>query len=79
MSRKAVSCEQPVRAAHLDVVSLPSKTLSSVGLVGVLREARVRGFIPQLRPPLVGLRGAGYYPGDELTRRVLATVGEGEA
>ena len=56
-----------------------ARGLRFIGLVGVLREARVRGFIPQLRPLLDGLREAGYYLSDELTRRVLATVGEREA
>lgn len=55
-----------------------ARGLRFIGLVGVLREARVRGFIPQLRPLLDGLREAGYYLSDELTRRVLATVGEVE-
>ena len=36
----------------------------------------MRGFIPRLRPLLDRLRGAGYYPSDELTRQVLETVGE---
>ncbi len=53
-----------------------ARGLRFVGLVGVLREARVRGFIPRLRPLLDGLRGAGYYLSDELTRQVLETVGE---
>ena len=53
-----------------------SRGLRFIGLVGVLREARVCGFIPQLRPPLDGLRGAGYYLSDALIRRVLAAVGE---
>ena len=56
-----------------------ARGLRFVGLVGVLREARVRGVIPQLRPLLDGLRGAGYYLSDELTRKVLATVGEADA
>ena len=55
-----------------------ARGLRFIGLVGVLREARVRGFIPQLRPLLDGLREAGYYLSDELTRRVLATVDEVE-
>ena len=54
-----------------------ARGLRFVGLVGVLREARVRGIIPQLRPLLDGLRAAGYYLSDELTRKVLGTVGEG--
>ena len=53
-----------------------ARGLRFVGLVGVLREARVRGFIPRLRPLLDRLRGAGYYLSDDLTRRVLETVGE---
>jgi predicted nucleic acid-binding protein len=53
-----------------------ARGLRFIGLVGVLREARVRGLIPQLRPLLDGLREAGYYLTDELTRSVLATVGE---
>jgi uncharacterized protein len=53
-----------------------ARGLRFVGLVGVLREARVCGFIPRLRPLLDSLRGAGYYLSDELTRQVLETVGE---
>jgi len=53
-----------------------ARGLRFVGLVGVLREARVRGFIPRLRPLLDRLRGAGYYLSDEQTRQVLETVGE---
>jgi predicted nucleic acid-binding protein len=53
--------------------------LSFIGLVGVLCEAKVRGFIPRLRPLLDGLRGSGYYLSDELTRKVLAAGGEVEA
>ena len=53
-----------------------ARGLRFVGLVGVLREARVRGFIPRLRPLLDSLRGAGYYLSDEPTRQVLETVGE---
>ena len=54
-----------------------ARGLRFIGLVGVLREARMRGFTPQLRPLLDGLRRAGYYLSDELIQRVLTTVGEG--
>jgi predicted nucleic acid-binding protein len=50
-----------------------------VGLVGVLREAKLGGFIPLLRPLLEGLRGSGYFLSDELTQKVLTMVAEGEA
>jgi predicted nucleic acid-binding protein len=53
-----------------------ARGLRFVGLVGVLREARVRGFIPRLRPLLDSLCGAGYYLSDEPTRQVLETVSE---
>jgi len=53
-----------------------ARGLRFIGLVGVLCEAKVRGFIPQLRPLLDGLRRAGYYLSDELTRKVLAAGGE---
>ncbi len=55
-----------------------ARGLRFIGLVGVLREAKLRGFVPQLRPLLDGLRGAGYYLSDELTRKVLASGGEVE-
>jgi predicted nucleic acid-binding protein len=56
-----------------------ARGLRFVGLVGVLREAKLGGFIPLLRPLLEGLRGSGYFLSDELTQKVLTMVGEGEA
>jgi hypothetical protein len=56
-----------------------ARGLHVVGLVGVLREAKLRGLVPQLRPVLEGLRRSGYYLSDVLTQRLLETVGEGEA
>jgi predicted nucleic acid-binding protein len=55
-----------------------ARGLRFVGLAGVLREAKMGGFIPLLRPLLEGLRGSGYYLTDELTRKVLLMAGEGE-
>ena len=54
------------------------RRLRFVGLVAVLREARMRGLISQLRPLLDGLRGVGYYLSDGLAQTVLAAVGEAE-
>ena len=51
--------------------------LNTVGIVGILLEAKARGFIGAIRPPLDALRtGAGFYLGEALYLTVLAEAGE---
>lgn len=50
--------------------------LSYVGLIGVVLEAKRRGYIEQARPLLQSLQNAGYFLSERLLDKALATVGE---
>lgn len=46
------------------------------GTLGVLVDARRQGLIPQARPLIAAIRGAGYYIEDKLIEAALSEVGE---
>ena len=46
------------------------------GTLGVLVDARRQGLIPQARPLIAAIRGAGYYIEDKLVEAALSEVGE---
>lgn len=50
--------------------------LTIVGTIGVLREAKIAGFIPLLRPLLDALVRNGFYVSQRLYAQVLRSVGE---
>lgn len=50
--------------------------LSYVGLIGVVLEAKRRGYIEQARPLLQSLQQAGYFLSERLLDKALASVGE---
>jgi predicted nucleic acid-binding protein len=47
-----------------------------IGTLGVLVAARRQGLIPQARPLIAAIRGAGYYIEDKLIEAALSEVGE---
>ena len=49
--------------------------LSVVGTLGLLRHAKAKGLVPELRQPLDALRSAGFYMGDEYDE-ILEDAGE---
>ena len=54
--------------------------LRVVGVVGMLLEAKAKGFIDQVRPELLSLRQqAGFYLGEGLIQEVLQLAGEVDA
>lgn len=53
-----------------------TRGLAFVGLVGVLREAKIRNLIPAIGPMLTALCASGYYLSDSLMCKVLAAVDE---
>jgi predicted nucleic acid-binding protein len=55
---------------------LDQRGVTFMGAVGVLMQAKQRGFIGPLKPELDRLRVCGFHLGDQLYRACLAAVGE---
>ena len=50
--------------------------LKTLGVVGVLLDAKRQGFLPAVRPALDALRTVGFYLGEPVYRRGLELAGE---
>lgn len=61
------------RAGRLEAAA---RGLNFIGLVGVLRDAKQLGLVPELAPLLDALQASGYFLANAVVRQVLASVGE---